>query len=94
MDGQTHLVRRDLETQVCFQGSIAQTDSQTPGSYRVQVDDDFPRLRLHLPDQVVCLDPIWRQDEAAQQTNLQEGHPGGIQTQTRDQPARGTGRMT
>lgn len=79
-------------------GSVAQTDSETPASYRVQVHDDFPRQRLHLPDQLVRLDSVWRQDEAAQQTHFHDGHPSSVQTQARDQAAgasrrRETGRV-
>lgn len=72
-----------------FSASVAQTDSEAPESHRVQVHDDFPRQRLHLLDHVVRLDSVWRQDEAAQQTHLHDGHPGSVETQTLDQAAGG-----
>lgn len=57
-------------------------------AYRVQVQDDFPRLRLHPLYDLVGLDAVRRQTEAAQQTHLHDRHTRRVQTQTLRQTAR------
>lgn len=57
-------------------------------AYRVQVEDDLPRRRLHLLHQLVGQQAVRRQAEAAQQTHLHDGHARGVQAQTLHQTGR------
>ncbi len=70
-----HFRQSDTAQCVCDTACFSET-------YRVQVQDDFPRLRLHSLDDPVTLDAVWRQTEAAQQTHLHDRHASRIQTQT------------
>lgn len=75
-----------------FSSSVAQTRADGAESYRVQVHDDFPRQRLHLPDHGVRVDAAWRQHEATQEPHLHEGHPSSAQAQILVQAAGATRR--
>lgn len=94
---QTHLLSRHLETHFSFFTFTSDRESHTARrvydeAYGVQVQDDFPRLRLHFLHHPVGLEAVRRQAEAAQQTHLHDGHARRIQTQTLRQTAEGTTR--
>jgi len=69
--------------------SVSQTNSHIrswvsscfSAAHRVQVQDNFPRLRLHFLHNAVGLHAVLLQTEAAQQTHLHDGHACRVQAQ-------------